>query len=340
MAAKTFSWIGTGTGAWSNPANWADATDGMTPSTLAPGTLDVALFTNTGTAVSISGSVVAGSLDIAGTDVFSGNLNVGTLTIETSGTLESPNNLTITADTLTALGSIVVPGALTLIVGGVTIGPTTAPVACFAQGTRIATPHGSVAVENLRQGDRVTTFSGIAHPIQWIGRRCLDCRRHTDPERVRPVRIARHAFGLNRPERVLMLSPDHSIFVEGVLIPIKYLINDATVAQISVGEITYYHLELANHDVVLAEGLPAETYLETGTRSAFENGGSVAQLQPDFAPDQAAVAGVWLERGYAPLLGTDGQVDRVAKQLAWQAIMLGYGADASAPTNRTTRRRA
>lgn len=115
-------------------------------------------------------------------------------------------------------------------------------IPCFCAGTRIRAPRGEVAIEDLRVGDRVRTISGQAQPIEWIGRRRVDCRRHAALDRVRPIRIAPHAFGENRPKRVLLLSPDHSVFVEDVLIPIKFLVNGSTVAQINVATVTYYHL--------------------------------------------------------------------------------------------------
>jgi autotransporter-associated beta strand protein len=197
----------------------------------------------------------------------------------------------------------------------------TAVIACFASGTRIATPRRAIAVERLREGDEVITVTGRHAPIKWIGRRRVDCRRHPNRERVWPVRIAPHAFGDGRPQRALLLSPDHSVFTEGVLIPIRFLINDTTVTQIEPDRITYYHIELDQHDVVLAEGLPAETFLDTGERYAFENS-DVTQLHPDFAPDEAVVAEIWQTQGYAPLLGTNGEFDRAQRMLACQAIML------------------
>ena len=209
---------------------------------------------------------------------------------------------------------------------------TTTLIACFAAGTRIATPRGEVLVEHLRAGDLVLTISGEAQPIHRIGRRRLDCRRHPAPERVKPVRVAPHAFGHNRPKRALLLSPDHSVFAEDVLIPIKFLINDVTITQVDAASVTYFHLELPRHDVVLAEGLPAESYLETGGRPAFENGGAVIQAHADFAPDTANVARIWEDFGYAPLLGSDGQFDRVRARLAAQADhQLGYGAGGTLP---------
>jgi len=195
-------------------------------------------------------------------------------------------------------------------------------IACFAAGTLIETSHGAVPVERLREGDAVLTVSGQHQPIQWIGRRTIDCRRHIEPERVQPIRVAPHAFGENKPSRALMLSPDHSVFVEDVLIPIKFLINETTVNQVSVRKVTYFHIELPRHDVVMAEGLPAESYLETGGRGAFENSDGAMQLHADFKPDEAQVAMIWQNFGYAPLMGTDGQYYRVVARLAAQSLML------------------
>jgi hypothetical protein len=73
------------------------------------------------------------------------------------------------------------------------------------------------------------------------------------------------------------------VFVGGVLIPIRYLINGATIIQEPVDSVTYWHIELERHDVVLAEGLPCESYLDTGNRAAFANGGGGIILHPDFA---------------------------------------------------------
>jgi hypothetical protein len=203
---------------------------------------------------------------------------------------------------------------------------------CFAAGTRIATPRGAVAIERLQIGDTVLTISGAPQQITWIGRRHIDCRRHPDPDQVLPVRIAPHAFGHGRPRHAVLLSPDHAVFVEDVLIPIRFLVNRSTIARLAVETITYYHIELAQHDVVLAEGLPVETYLETGGRNAFESADGVIQLHPNFAPDEARralawqtvrIATVWQGCGYAPLLGDGSQLRRARAKLQLQAALLG-----------------
>lgn len=155
---------------------------------------------------------------------------------------------------------------------------------CFLAGTGIATPDGVVAVEDLHAGNCALTAEGEAKPIVWIGQRRIDSTRHPRPDLVWPVRIRAGAFGEGEPRRDLSLSPDHSVFRDGVLIPIKYLVNGATIAQERVDAVHYFHVELDRHDILLAEGLPTESYLDTGNRAQFANGGDHIVLHPNFAP--------------------------------------------------------
>ncbi len=141
--------------------------------------------------------------------------------------------------------------------------------ACYLEGTRIATVAGEIAVEQLEVGQRVRLAGGGTAPVVWLGFREVDCARHPRPREVWPVRIAREAFGPGVPRRTLWLSPDHAVLVDGRLIPIRYLINGATIATEPREQVSYWHVELPAHDVVLAEGLPAESYLDTGNRDAF-----------------------------------------------------------------------
>jgi phospholipase/lecithinase/hemolysin len=200
------------------------------------------------------------------------------------------------------------------------------PPACFAAGTRILTESGEVPVEALRVGDMVRRADGAGlAPVVWLGHRRVDCRRHYRPEDAHPVRVAAGAFGLGRPHRDLLLSPDHAVFVDGVLIPVRYLLNDATIRQESTAAVTYWHVELPAHGVLLAEGLPCESYLDTGNRAAFANGGAVTFAPPGFA--HAA----WSRGGCAPLVTTGKARDRVYRQVLAQAFMLGWRtADAGA----------
>ena len=147
-----------------------------------------------------------------------------------------------------------------------------ANLACFIQGTRIGTSRGEVAVEHLAIGDLVVTASGAHRPINWLGHRTIDCSSHPRPDEAWPVRITAHAFGPNRPARDLLVSPGHAICVDvggEVLMPAGVLVNGTTIQQLEIDEVTYWHVELETHDVILAENMPAESYLEMGNRSFF-----------------------------------------------------------------------
>jgi hypothetical protein len=198
-------------------------------------------------------------------------------------------------------------------------------ISCFAAGTRIRTRRGNVAVEDLIEGDMVATaIHGIEAPVMWIGRRTVDCVRHAQPRNVWPVRVAAGAFGPGLPARDLLLSPDHAVFWDEVLIPIKHLINGSSIAQRPMNVVVYYHVELPRHDIVFAEGLPTESYLDTGDRANFGNGASTIVLHPDFSTH------VREAESCAPLLVAGPRVDAVRHWTKLQATGLCYEASATA----------
>jgi hypothetical protein len=142
--------------------------------------------------------------------------------------------------------------------------------ACYATGTRVLTGHGEVPIEQLRAGELVVCASGRLVPIRWLGRRRVHFHGHATPREVWPVRVRKDAFGPGAPSRDLVLSPDHAVHVDGMLVPVRYLVNGGTVVQEQAATVEYWHLELPAHDVVFAEGLTAESYLDTGNRDAFD----------------------------------------------------------------------
>jgi hypothetical protein len=175
---------------------------------------------------------------------------------------------------------------------------------CYRSGTRILTARGEVAVEALVVGDLVRTVLGEALvPIVWIGRREVDCARHPKPRTVWPVRVAAGAFGQGQPHTELFLSPDHAVYVNAVLVPIRHLINGTTIAQVPVRRVTYHHIELPQHDVVLAQGLPAESFLDIKDGSNYARSPGPVQLYPDFP------ARMWEAFGCARLIVTGAELD-------------------------------
>jgi hypothetical protein len=166
--------------------------------------------------------------------------------------------------------------------GLVTITPS---VTCYCRGTLIRTAHGEKVVEELKIGDLLVTASGAHRPIRWLGHRRTDCRNHPRPNEVMPVSIAAHAFGPDKPVRDLFVSPGHSICIDllgEVLIPACALVNGTTIRQLEVDEVTYWHVELDSHDIIFAENLPAESYLEMDNRRFFqENDVTALDAVPD-----------------------------------------------------------
>ncbi len=150
---------------------------------------------------------------------------------------------------------------------------------CFARGTRLATSRGEMEVEALKPGDLVLTASGDMRPVKWVGHRTINFRRHPRPSEALPVRIAAGAFGRDRPSRDLYLSPAHAVAVDlagDILVPIGRLVNGATIAQVAVEAVEYWHVELDGHDILLAENLSAESYLDVGNRGFFVEAGLIA----------------------------------------------------------------
>jgi hypothetical protein len=186
---------------------------------------------------------------------------------------------------------------------------------CFRCGTRIATRSGEILIEELAIGDLVQAHDAGLAPIKWIGHRCVDCRNHPKPQKVWPVRVCAGAFGDDMPHRDLWLSPDHAVFVDDVLIPIKRLVNGTSIEQVPMDEVTYYHIELEHHDVLLAEGLPAESYLDVGDRCNFANGGGPIALHPEFSPRRWDTAHIWEALGCARLILTGPELETVRRRV-------------------------
>ena len=280
--------------------------------------------------VAASAAAITGT--IAGFTSVQDTIDLAGLSISSSTTIASLNTLTNVLTVTGATGSVQLQldaenyssvrfhtsndGA-----NGTAITPII-PV-CFRAGTAIATPAGEKRVEDLAPGDLVLTANGDEKPeaVRWIGRRHVDCRHHPDTRKVWPVRIRAGAFGGGLPHRDLWLSPDHAVRVDDGLVPIKLLVNNALIQQIPMDEVTYYHIELTRHDVVLAEGLPAESYLDTGNRHTFENAGAPMLLHPfmDHAGEQARrAAGSCL-----PLICGAAEVEPIWRRLAAHAVAMG-----------------
>ncbi|MCC5973489.1 MAG: Hint domain-containing protein [Rubellimicrobium sp.] len=143
---------------------------------------------------------------------------------------------------------------------------------CFAAGTRIATPHGNVLVELLRAGDLVLTLDHGPQPLLWVGRQ-QTVFGHGN-HRHQPVRIAAGAMGSGLPEADLLVSPQHRLlvvgpqakrFAAGGLAKAKGLCGQPGISpETACTSVEYLQLLLPRHAIVLANGLPAESFLPRG----------------------------------------------------------------------------
>jgi hypothetical protein len=191
---------------------------------------------------------------------------------------------------------------------------TAGSVPCFAAGTPIMTETGEVPVERLTVGARLPTqVKRRLAEVVWIGQRSVDCRRHPRPQDVMPILIKRDAIGLGVPHCDVMLSPDHALLLDDVLVPVRYLVNDATIVRQDVDRVSYWHVELDQHDAILAAGLPAESFLDTGNRGAFSNGGRIVAAHPAFG------RWTWEGTGCAPLVIAGGSLATIREAISARA---------------------
>ena len=133
-----------------------------------------------------------------------------------------------------------------------------------------------------------------------------------------PVRVRAEAFGAGCPHADLRLSPDHAVYCDGGLIPIRYLVNGVSVVQENVASVTYWHVELDRHDVVLAEGLPVESFLDTGNRGAFSG---------EIGAPAAFAFGRWEAAGCAPLVLGGPRLAAAVARLAAEPAVAGQAHD-------------
>ena len=153
--------------------------------------------------------------------------------------------------------------------------------------------------------------------IVWSGHRRIDCTRHPHPDAVWPVRVEAGAIADGVPHRDLWLSPEHAVLLrtdaDTVLVPIRHLLNGTSIAQVPLAAVTYWHVELASHDAIVAEGLPAESYLDTGNRADFDNSGPAVSVHPTFADT------VWRASACAPQLRHGEALEALRRRFADRA---------------------
>lgn len=144
---------------------------------------------------------------------------------------------------------------------------------CFLTGSLIATPSGEVRVEDLEIGDRVLTTDGRDEPVRWLGRQTV--RKLFSGPHMQPVRIRAGALGDGSPHSDLTVTANHGMIIDDLVVNASALVNGFTIDWVPMddlpGVITFYHVETEHHDEILANGAPAETFIDYTGRQAFDN---------------------------------------------------------------------
>ncbi len=198
---------------------------------------------------------------------------------------------------------------------------------CFAAGTRILTDHGEVIVEELNIGDVLLTRSGGARPIKWIGHRSYAGWLAAGNASIWPICFAPGSLADGVPTRELRVSPEHGMWLEGVLVPAGLLVNDSSIVRSGVlDEVHYFHLELDTHDIIFAEGAAAESFVDDDSRGIFHNVADFHARYPDVLCVPASFCAPRVEDGF--------ELDAIRRRLAGRAEQLA--ADGTAATARLT----
>ena len=159
---------------------------------------------------------------------------------------------------------------------------------CLLKGTKISTPSGDRPVQELQIGDEVQTIAG-RRTIKWIGyNKFTKEEGRAWQDIVMPVRVARFAIDDHTPHSDLYLSPWHCIFFNEALIPVMYLINEASIAQgtpSDMSAIEYYHIDLDTHAVIYEEGALVESFFDEDG-SSRENFSNFVQYERLYGPER------------------------------------------------------
>lgn len=209
-------------------------------------------------------------------------LNIGTVathTINADGTISGGTNpdgsigQIIFNIPVTSLGAVGARSPNTGNYDGVEIGLDDGVfnVVCFTKGTMIATPTGPCPIETLCVGALAQTLGAADKPIRWIGSRHFDRGVLERFENLRPVRITAGALGNGLPKRDLLVSRQHRVLVSSKVAARMFGVSDVLIAAIKLTElpgiyvdeevtsVTYFHVLFDEHEIVFADGIPAES---------------------------------------------------------------------------------
>ena len=207
--------------------------------------------------------------DVVDLDMFFGSMAEVTAAATEPGDGSVVINLSLGSQSGAAGGGTVVIENTTIAA----LNSTNVNVACFAADTAITTPTGKTRVQDLRIGDRIVTNTSVPTTVRWIGRQTVQTAlagAHQEP-----VRLMAGALGAGLPHRDLTLTADHGLLLDGLVINASALVNGRSIHFVPHTTLpacmTYYHVETTAHQMILANGIAAESFMDAAGRQGFDN---------------------------------------------------------------------
>ncbi|EUK17461.1 Hint domain-containing protein [Commensalibacter papalotli (ex Servin-Garciduenas et al. 2014)] len=192
-------------------------------------------------------------------------------------------------------------------------------IVCFLTGTMIKMGKGDCAVEDIQVGDMVLTYdpqtkTKVKKKVVWVGHQTARVNpKLTDDLAGYPVRIVKDAFKKGVPNKDLLITAEHCLFIDGHFIPARMLVNGRSIYyDYSMTSYDYYHIETEDHSVIWADGMLTESYLNTGNRYGFNRDQKVVVLDPKVK--------TWEQDAAVPLMVERSVVEAVFNDLDKRAV--------------------
>jgi len=189
---------------------------------------------------------------------------------------------------------------------------------CFLAGSMIRTPDGETAVENLAIGDDILTLDHhtgktITRRITWIGSGEMHASKALAADLSGfPVCVLKDALGPNVPHKDMLVTAEHCLYLNGAFVPVRMLTNGKTIFyDMSRTHYSYYHVETAEHSIIWADGVPTESFLDTGSSVRMNQSDAVVRL-----PRKGVT---WQTHAAAPLTADAAFVEPLYRQIETRA---------------------